>query len=59
MSKVKRKKKTVNVKQEEEAKTLGEGIPVEDASSSPDIPQRTWRYPWERAWKEGLEVKWK
>ena len=59
MSKVKRKKK--NVKQEEEAKTLGEGILVEEAPSSPspDIPQRTWRYPWEKAWCDGLEVKWK
>lgn len=57
MSKVKRKKK--NVKQDGEAKTPREGISVEDASPSPDIPKRTWRYPWERAWKDGLEVKWK
>ena len=50
-------KKTVNVKQDGETKTLGEGIPVEDVSPSPDIPKRTWRYPWEKAWRDGLEVK--
>lgn len=53
------KKKKKIVKKDGEAKTLGEGIPVEDVSPSPDTPKRTWRYPWERAWCDGLEVKWK
>ena len=53
------RKKKKNVKQEGEGETLGEGILVDDPSPSPDIPKRTWRYPWERAWKDGLEVKWK
>ena len=55
------RKKKKNVKQDGETKTLGEGTPVEEApsSTSPDIPKRTWRYPWEKAWRDGLEIKWK
>jgi hypothetical protein len=26
--------------------------------NDPDKAERNWRYPWEKAWREGLRVKW-
>ena len=30
-----------------------------ERETNPEKAEREWRYPWERAWREGLKVKWK
>jgi len=52
------KGKKKNVNRSTEAKKQKTGHSAQPASVDPDIPQRNWRYPWEKAWREGLVVRW-
>ena len=50
-----RKKKTDSVKKvNSPKKPIAESVPTHD----PEKTERTWRYPWEKAWRIGLTVKW-
>lgn len=33
-------------------------VPRSSSETNPEKEERAWRYPWEKAWREGLQVKW-